>query len=313
MSDAGIPKAIAVVGPTASGKTSLAIKLAKEFKGEIVSADSRQLYRGTGICTDIPPGQWRSFGQRRAYMVEGVPHYLMNTESPGKPITVSEYRRRALWRLKEIAARGKVPFLVGGTGLYVRSVVDNFSIPEVRPDEHLRAKLEKVPTEKLAKKLEQLDPAYAQRISLKNRRYLIRALEVIETTGRPFSEQQSTGEPQLNWLQIGITRPREELYRRINDRVDQMEDLGLLEETLKLARRYGWEARIMTSLGYNQLRAYFVDGRPLAEALDNMKRDTRHYARRQLTWLRRDNRINWVASEAKARLLITRFLQTSKR
>jgi len=284
--------------------------LAKEFKGEIVSADSRQLYRGTAICTDIPPGKWRSFKQRRAYMVEGVPHYLMNSESPGEPITVSQYQRRALWRLKEIASRGKLPLLVGGTGLYVRAVVDNFAIPEVEPNLELRAKLEKQPLKKLYAKLQRLDPDYASRTSSNNRRYIIRALEVIETTGEPFSKQQGMGEPVFDWLQLGVSRPREQLYRRINSRVDQMEDLGLLKETMKLARRYGWEARIMTSLGYNQLRSHFVDQAPLEEALEQMKRDTRHYARRQMTWLRRDKRIKWVVSEAKARLLITRFLKT---
>jgi len=306
-------KAIAVVGPTASGKTSLAIKLAKEFKAEIVSADSRQLYRGTGICTDIPPGKWRSFGRRRAYMVEGVSHYLMNSDSPGKPITMSEYRRRAVWRLKEIASRGKLPVLVGGTGLYVRAVVDNYSIPSVKPSPALRAKLEKLSTEELYARLTKLDPEYVARISSNNRRYAIRALEVIETTGEPFSKQQGQGEPEFDWLQIGVSRPREQLYRRINDRVDQMEDLGLLEETEKLARRYGWESRIMTSLGYNQLRGYFLDDIPLKDALELMKRDTRHYARRQLSWLRRDKRIKWVPNAAKASLLITRFLKTQKR
>ncbi len=302
--------AVAIVGPTASGKTSLAIQMAKEFKGEVVSADSRQLYRGTDICTDIPPGEWRSFGRRRAYMVEGVPHYLMNSDSPSRPITVSEYRRRAVWRLKEIASRGKLPMLVGGTGLYIRALVDNFDIPAVKPSQALRAELEKLSTEELYLQLENLDPEYVARISTNNRRYAIRALEVIETTGKPFSEQQARGEPEFDWLQMGVSRPREELYRRINDRVDQMQGLGLLEETEKLARRYGWESRIMTSLGYNQLRNYFFGDISLNEALELMKRDTRRYARRQLTWLRGDKRIKWVPNTAQAHLWITRFLKS---
>ncbi|MBU1916271.1 tRNA (adenosine(37)-N6)-dimethylallyltransferase MiaA [Patescibacteria group bacterium] len=305
----GKPKAIVIVGPTASGKTSLAIQLAREFKGEIVSADSRQLYRGTDICTDIPAGKWRSFQGRRAYMVEGVPHYLLNSESPIKPITVSEYQHRALWRLREIASRGKVPLLVGGTGLYIRAVVDNFLIPAVEPQPKIRAELEHSSTIKLYSILQRLDPKYAARISPGNRRYIIRALEVIRTTEQPFSAQQKSQTPQFDWLQIGVTRPRQLLYNCINQRVEQMVDRGLLKETERLARRYGWTVQIMSSLGYKQLHDFFIGKISLADALDMIKRDTRHYARRQLTWLRRDNRVKWVDSATKARLLITQFLK----
>ncbi|MFH1047403.1 MAG: tRNA (adenosine(37)-N6)-dimethylallyltransferase MiaA [Patescibacteria group bacterium] len=298
-----------MVGPTASGKTSLALQIAKDFKGEIVSADSRQLYRGTAICTDIPAGNWRQFkGRRRAYLVEGIPHYLLNSESPSQPITLSEYRRRAIWRLKEISARGKLPLLVGGTGLYIRAVVDNFDIPAVQPNLKLRASLERLTTAALFEKLSQLDAEYAARISSNNRRYAIRALEVIETTGQTFSGQQGIKEPVFDWLQIGVDRLREQLYERINARVDQMEEMGLLVETKRLASRYGWDAHIMTSLGYNQLQEFFAGRVTLDQALERMKTDTRHYARRQMTWLRRDQRIKWVDSTAKANLLITRFL-----
>ncbi|MBU0625597.1 tRNA (adenosine(37)-N6)-dimethylallyltransferase MiaA [Patescibacteria group bacterium] len=305
----GKPKAIVIVGPTASGKTSLAIQLAREFNGEIVSADSRQLYRGTDICTDIPSGKWRAFKRRRAYLVGGVPHYLLNSESPARPITVSEYRRRAVWRLREIASRGKLPFLVGGTGLYIRAVVDNFLIPAVEPQPKIRAKLECSSTVKLYSTLRRLDPEYAARISPGNRRYIIRALEVIKITGKPFSAQQKIQTPQFDWFQIGVDRPRQLLYSRIDQRVEQMVERGLLKETERLARRYGWSAQIMSSLGYKQLHDFFIGKISLADALNLIKRDTRHYARRQLTWLRRDNRVKWVDSATKVRLLITQFLK----
>ncbi|MEA3249308.1 MAG: tRNA (adenosine(37)-N6)-dimethylallyltransferase MiaA [Patescibacteria group bacterium] len=313
-------KAVAVVGPTAAGKTSLALKLAKEFKGEIVSADSRQLYRGTDICTDIPDGKWKSFGAgpggcrgcrgRRAYMVEGVPHYMLAAYSPVKMITMGQYRERAVRRLREIASRRKLPMLVGGTGLYIRAIVDGFVIPPVEPNPALRTKFEKMAVERLYSMLVDRDRDYADSISPNNKRYIIRALEVMEATGERFSVLQGRrAESDYDFLQIGVSRPREELYRRINERVDWMIENGLLEEAERLARRYGWEAPIITgTLGYAQLRGYSLGEYDLDEAIRLIKRDTRHYARRQLTWLRRDERIHWVRSENDAKKRVRQFL-----
>ncbi len=329
MSLARLKKAVAVVGPTASGKTSLALKLAKEFKGEIVSADSRQLYRGTDICTDIPEGEWKSFGGRRAYMVQGVPHYMLAAYSPAKMITMGQYRERAAWRLREIASRNRLPMLVGGTGLYVRAIVDGFAIPPVEPDPEFRAKLETKTVEDLFSLLTERDRAYAESISPNNKRYIIRALEVIETTGEKFSDWHKRridpdfpapgGTPPFpkakhmwrgDFLQIGVSRPREELYRRIDDRVDWMIGNGLPDEAQRLARRYGWEAPIIVNtLGYSQLRGYFLGEYGIEEAVRLIKRDTRHYARRQLIWLRRDERIRWVRSPAEARQAILDYLK----
>jgi tRNA dimethylallyltransferase len=241
-------------------------------------------------------------------MVEGVPHYLLNSESSTRPITVSEYQRRAKWRLREIASRVKLPLLVGGTGLYVRSVVDNFLIPVIKADSVLRNKLEQQTTARLYTLLKRLDASYASRISSNNRRYIMRALEVIEKTGETFTQQQKFGPPQFEWLQIGIQSPREQLYQRIDQRIGQMVARGLLEETSRLAKRCGWQAQVMNSLGYKQLNDYFSGKASLAEALTRVKYDTRHYARRQLIWLRRDKRIKWVKTEGQARLLITNFL-----
>jgi len=304
-------KAVALVGPTASGKTSLSIALAKEFGGEIVSADSRQLYRGTAICTAIPEGEWRSFGGRRALMVEGVPHYMLAAYSPAQMITMGQYRERAAWRLREISSRKRLPMLVGGTGLYIKAIVDGFAVPAVESNPELRARLEKMDAERLYSMLLDRDQAYAKSISPNNKRYIIRALEVIEATGEGFSELQSRrAEPDFDFLQIGVELPREELYRRIDARVEQMMADGLAEETKRLARRYGWEAPIITgTLGYAQLRGHFLGEYGLEEAVRLIKRDTRHYAKRQLIWLRRDKRIRWVATQKEAAGALSGFLK----
>jgi tRNA dimethylallyltransferase len=304
-------KAVAVVGPTASGKTSLALELARRFEGEVISADSRQLYRGTDICTDIPEGGWKSFGGRRAYMVEGVPHYMLAAYSPSEMITMSQYRDRAAWRIKEIASRECLPMLVGGTGLYVRALVDGFSVPAVEPNLELREKMEKEDASELYGRLLEKDNVYAESISPNNKRYIIRALEVIEATGKRFSDLQAERvESDFNFLQIGVSRHRDELYSRIEKRADWMIENGLLEETERLAKRYGWEAPILTgTLGYAQLRGYFLGEYDLKEAVRLIKRDTRHYARRQLTWLRRDERIEWVRDVEEAVEIVGSFLK----
>lgn len=301
---------MAVVGPTASGKTSLGIELAREFDGEIVSADSRQLYRGTSVCTDIPEGKWRKIDGRNAYTVRKVPHYLMNSDSPAKPVSLAEYRRRAVWRLKEIASRGKLPILVGGSGLYVKAVVDNYDIPSVPADHAWRDSIAEKSTEELYERLNDLDPDYADRISPNNRRYIIRALEVAEKTGKTFSQLQQASDPLFDWLQLGVSSPRDVLYRKIDNRMDQMVDAGLLQETRRLAQKYGWDAHIMSSLGYNQLKRHLVGDLDLEQALELMKKETRHYAKRQLTWLRRDKRIKWVENAVEAKKTVRKWLES---
>lgn len=305
-----LPKAVAVVGPTASGKTSLAIALARRFGGEIVSADSRQLYRGMRIGAAVPEGRWTSKEGRRSYLVEGVPHHLMDVRSPARPVTAAEFRAMAARKLRDIARRGKVPFLVGGTGLYVSAVVDGLAIPEVPPDPAVRGKLERLPTGRLYGMLARRDPAYAARIPKENRRYVIRALEVMQATGTPFSELQRRRTPaEFEWLRLGIMRPREELYRRIDRRVDEMMGEGLRDEAARLGRRYGWERPSMTGIGHRQFRAYLEGEEPLEKAVVRLKRDTRRYAKRQLTWFRRDRKIVWVKGEAEAVRRVQKFLK----
>ena len=302
------PKLLAVIGPTAAGKTALAIGLAKRFNGEIISADSRQFYRGTAIGTDIIAGEWVRRDGRRVYLAHGVPHHLIAFRSPNRPVTLDGFRRLARRRIKEIVSRGHLPILCGGTGLYVQAVTDNYRLPPAPPDPALRAKLEIRSTEDLFHELKRRDSAYAARISPNNRRYIIRALEVMAATDRPFSAQQVKGEPEYDTLKLGVRRPREVLYRKIDRRVDEMIEAGLVKETERLVKRSGWDTPAMTGLGHRQIGQYLRGQVSLPEAIRLIKRDTRHYARRQLIWWRRDRAIKWVRGLSEAERLLTRFL-----
>ncbi len=307
-----LPKLIAVVGPTASGKTDLAVALAKKFKGEIISADSRQFYRGAEIGSDVIPGKWVMKWGRRTYVAKGVPHYLLGFLPPSKTFTAAQFKDHVIRISRDIAKRGHIPILAGGTGLFIRTVVDNFTIPEVPPNAAFRKRMEKKTTFALYAELKKKDPVYAARIPENNRRYAIRALEVIAATGKPFSEAQKTGEPLFDVLQIGIRRPREEMYRRIDARVGVQMKRGLLKEAQKLGRRHGWSVPAMTGLGHRQLGLYLTGKVSLEEAVALIKRDTRHYAKRQMTWFRRDKRIIWVKSDAEAVRLTKKFFGRKK-
>ncbi len=228
---------------------------------------------------------------------------------PSRTLTVAEFKKRAVRVAKEIIALGGVPIMVGGTGLFIRAVVDNFEIPAVPQNSAFRKRMEKKTTAALVKMLEKRDPAYARRISKNNRRYIIRALEVIDATGKPFSESQTMGAPLFDVLQIGIERPRAELYARIDARVDVLMKRGLLKEATRLGKRYGWSLPAMTGLGHRQLGLFLQGKISLEDAVQLIKRDTRHYAKRQLTWFRRDSRILWVKSGGEAVRLVKKFLK----
>ena len=300
-----LPKAIMLIGPTASGKTDLAIAVAKKFHGEVISLDSRQMYRGLDIGAAIPVGVWRRVGRRRAYFVDGVPHHLMRFRSPARPLTAAEVKELALRVAAEVVRRGRLPIFCGGTGLYADMIAKNFVSPRVPPNAALRRRLEKLSTAKLFAKLRRLDPVYASRIAAGNRRHAIRALEVITATGQPFSTQQQVGEPLYKFLWLGVKCERSELYGRINRRFDAMMAAGLLREVRLLGRRYGWKNPVLSSLGHRQLGEYLRGERSgLAEATEACKSQTRAYARRQLTWFRRNSEIRWVRTVGEAALVV---------
>jgi tRNA dimethylallyltransferase len=294
---------IAILGPTAVGKTALSVRLAEEFRGEIVSADSRQVYRGMDIGTAKPTAD----EQHR------VRHHLLDVVDPDETFTLSEYQHHAYAAIADIHARGRVPFLVGGSGLYVRAVLEGLTIPRVAPDHARRKELEREDVAALYARLRQIDPVAAEKIDPRNKRRVIRAIEVCETTGKPISAQQKRVEPNYRVLRIGLTLPREELYRRINARVDQMIAAGLIDEVRGLLDRYSADVPAMSGLGYRQIEIYLRGSVALDEAVRLLKRDTRRFVHHQYSWFRLDDaRICWfdlsTAKYADIRETVARFL-----
>jgi tRNA dimethylallyltransferase len=281
---------VVIVGPTAAGKTALSLLLAEATEGEIVSADSRQIYRGMDI------GTAKATADERAR----VPHHLLDVVVPDQVLTLAEYQRMAYVAIADIHARGRLPFLVGGTGQYIQAVVEGWSIPAVAPQPELRAELEAKArvegAEALHGWLAALDPAAAARIDHRNVRRVIRALEVCLVTGQPITELQRKNPPPFDILQIGVTHPRPELYARIDARVDQMMAAGLLDEVRSLAATgYDWELPAMTGLGYRQIGEYLRAEVTLEEAIARIKKGTRRFVQQQYNWFRlADPAIRWV-------------------
>ncbi|MDO8581470.1 MAG: tRNA (adenosine(37)-N6)-dimethylallyltransferase MiaA [bacterium] len=308
-----LPKLICVVGPTASGKTALGIHLAKKFHGDIISADSRQIYRGMDVGTAKERGQWRAIGKHEALVVEGIPHYGIDLVTPNESYTVADFQSYTNIVIADIVERKKVPFIVGGTGLYVDAVIDNFIIPHVPPNPELRTKIEGLIREKgiqeVYLELLKLDPDAADFVSLQNSRRIIRALEVCLATGKPFSKQKKRGKRLYTTLQVGITVPRETLYARINARVDQQVRDGLIDEVRHLLTLYDAALPSFSGIGYSDLISGLRGAISMEAAIDMVKRRTRWYSRRQMTWFRRDKRIKWVQSPKEAEKLVARFLK----
>lgn len=281
---------IVLCGPTAVGKTAAAIALAENLGGEIVCADSRTIYRGMDIGTAKPTSRQRA----------RVPHHLLDIADPDQVVTLAAYRDLADRAISDIRGRDHVPVLAGGTGLYIRAIVDGFTIPRIAPDPGLRTRLEasedKTPGT-LHKRLQHVDPAAAARIHPRNVRRLIRALEVYEHTGRPISALQRT-DPVGAAAQIGLTMNREALYRRIDARVDEQLAGGLVNEVQRLlARGYAPTLPAMQGLGYKEIVEHLQGQVALDDAVRRLKRNTRRFAKRQYTWFRRDDRIRWVDVE----------------
>ena len=286
----GQPSVVVIVGPTAAGKTALSLALAQELGGEIVSADSRQIYRGMDI------GTAKATPADRA----AVPHHLLDVVTPDQALTLSEYQQMAYAALDGIVIRGRLPFLVGGTGQYVHAVVEGWNIPAVAPRPDLRAELEAFAqaagAEALHARLTALDPVAAGRIDHRNVRRVIRALEVCLVTGQPISELQRKTPPPYHFTLIGVTRPRPELYARIDARVERMIADGLVDEAARLAAAgYDWRLPAMTGLGYAQIGQYLRGEASLEEAIARIKRDTRRFVQQQYNWFRLDDPvIRWV-------------------
>jgi len=282
---------IAVVGPTAAGKSALSIALARELGGEVVNADSMQLYRGMDIGTaKLTPAER-----------EGIPHHLLDIWDVTEPAAVAEYQRLARTAVAEIAGRGRVPLLVGGSGLYVRAVLEDFDFPGTDPAirERLEAALAADGVAVLYDRLAELDPLAAGNILPSNGRRIVRALEVIELTGRPFTASLPSPTPFYESVQIGVDRAVQELDERIATRVELMWAAGLLDEVRGLAARGLREGRTAgRALGYQQALAQIDGIATEAEAQEATIRATRRFVRRQRSWFRRDPRIHWLDGAA---------------
>jgi tRNA dimethylallyltransferase len=272
---------LAIVGPTAVGKTALSIALAQALGGEIVSADSRQIYRGMDIGTAKPTAAERA----------AVPHYLVDIADPAEAFSLAVYQELALAAIADIAARGRLPLLVGGTGQYLAAVLEGWQIPRVEPQLALRAALEREAAQHgvaaLHARLAQVDPVAATGILPTNLRRIIRALEVYEVTGRPISEQQAKQPPPYRIRTLWLTLPPPELYARIDRRVDAMIAAGLVAEVRDLIERgYSWDLPALSSLGYRELQPYFAGEASLEDAIQRLKFNTHAFARRQANWFR---------------------------
>lgn len=273
------PKVIAVVGPTASGKTALAINLAREIGGEVVSADSRLVYKGFDIACAKPTLEER----------EGIPHHLIDIVEPEFDYSVGNFYEDAKIAIEDILSRGKTPIVAGGTGLYFRVLLENYNLPKVETDYALREELDSFDKEILLAELAKLDPVTYERVKDANKRRIVRALEVIKVLNKPLSEVEIEKEPEFDveWRMPKI-ESREWLYERINRRVDIMLEQGLIEETQNLIKKHGRIKNIVSSIGYQEIIAYLDNQMSLAEALEKLKQHSRNYAKRQLTWFRKN-------------------------
>lgn len=311
-------KIIAVVGPTASGKSSLATQIAKYFSGEILAVDSRTVYEGMDIGTAKPEGKTAPFKKGdisglftslRPLIVDGVPNFGFDLIKPDEPYSIGEFKPFAEKVIGDIHKRGAIPVLVGGTALWMDAIVKNIELPNVEADQELRKQLDQKTTEDLLKRFTDLDPEGALVIDVQNKRRLIRAIEVCIKTGKTFSSFQKGGEQKYDALWIGVERSRDELYERINERVDIMIAKGLVDEVRGLKEQYGCEIQSMTGIGYRQICEFLEGKSSLKDAMEELKKDTRHYAKRQLTWLKRNEDIHWVKDYEIGVKLVKAFLQ----
>lgn len=306
---AGIPQRkeredtlVVILGPTASGKSDLGVRLARTFGGEIISADSRQVYKGLDIGT----------GKIRKKEMRGIPHHLLDVSSPVKSYTVSAWRRAALKAITLIRKKGNVPFLVGGSPLYIYALVDQWSIPEVKPDAKLRKRLERLSSAILLAKLAKLDPARASSIEPQNKRRIIRAIEIVLKIKRPIPSLQKQQLP-YPVLFLGVAQNKEDLRKRITKRLDAMIKHGLLKEVKEL-RNQGISWKRIHELGFEY--AYAAAHLKGELSKDEMKRriqkSTEDFVRRQMSWFKKDQRIRWVRNFKEARQCVSRFLSQNK-
>lgn len=306
-----LPPLLAIIGPTASGKTTLAAQLAEKFQGELINADSRQIYKGMDIATNkFSNLTHQSTSPSKQYFIDYIPLHLIDIITPEQDFSLAQYQTLALQTIHNLHKKPKLPILVGGTGLYVDAVTENFNIPPTDIQQNLRKTLETETTEALFFKLSALDKIGAQQIHPHNRIKIIRALEVHQLSGVQFSTHKKKDKPLFTTLKIGITIDRTTLYHQIDDRVDQMIKQGLVQETEILQRQHpNSSLPAMSGIGYQEISDYLNNKYSLEEAIQKIKYRTHQYARRQITWFKKDKTIRWVENYAQAEQLTAEFLQ----
>jgi len=289
-------KLIVILGPTASGKSDLAVEIAKKFDGEVISADSRQVYKGMDIGT----------GKITKKEMQGIKHYLLDVVSPKTRFTIAQYQKKANKAIKDIIEKGKLPILCGGTGFYIQSIVDNIVIPKVKPDWKLRKILEKQTCEQLFKKLKTLDPIRVKDIDKHNKRRLIRAIEIVLKTKKPIPELKKN-QP-YNVLMLGIKIDKNELKKRIEKRLAKRLKQGMIEEIKKL-HKSGISYKRLEELGleYRYVAYYLQNKKDEQEMIEKLQKETEHYVKRQMTWFKKDKRIIWIKNKKTAKTLIKKF------
>jgi len=282
-------KLLVIIGPTAVGKTKLSIEMAKRYHGEIISGDSMQIYRGMDIGT----------AKIKTDEMEGVPHHLIDIRDPDESFSVAEFQQLVRAKIREIAQKGKLPIIVGGTGLYIQSVIYDYQFSDAAADEEFRHKLEErakdIGNEALYQELKKLDPESAEQIHPNNVRRVIRAFEIYHCTGKTMSEYQKVQTPDLLYRTalVGLTMEREMLYNRINERVEMMMEEGLLDEVKGLYEKGLRACQSIQAIGYKEIYEYLDSRMTLDAAVENLKQNSRRYAKRQLTWFRNKMDVQW--------------------
>jgi len=309
-------KLLVILGPTASGKSDLAIKIAKLFNGEIVSADSRQIYKEMNIGTAKPTkNQKGPYGESQAttkiknqnYLVNKIQHHLLDIIEPNKSFSAAQYKELAYKTIRDIQNRGKLPILCGGTGLYISSVIEDWQFPKVPPQEKLRKELEEKSVEQLFEIYQKLDLNGAKFIDKKNKRRLIRAIEVCKTNNKSFRQQRKSGKLSFDSLLIGIKLPKEELKKRIAKRIKKMIQTGLETEVKTLVKKYGWISSLKT-IGYQEWKEYSNKNINKKEVQDLIELHTIQYSKRQMTWFKKMKNVNWIDNQKEANALVQTWI-----
>ncbi|OGZ34282.1 MAG: tRNA (adenosine(37)-N6)-dimethylallyltransferase MiaA [Candidatus Portnoybacteria bacterium RBG_19FT_COMBO_36_7] len=308
MTNTSQQKLIVILGPNASGKSKLAVELAKKFNGEIISADSRQVYRGMDTGT----------GKIKKKEMRGIPHYLLDVASPKKRFTVAQYKKLALAAIKKIQRKNKIPIICGGTGFYIQALADNISIPEVKPDLKLRRGLEKKSAQELFTRLKKLDPNRAKNIDRYNKRRLVRALEIIYKTGKLIPKLKS--EPQFKTLFLGVKKSPVKLKKLIHTRLQKRLAQDMIKEVQNL-RKFGlsWKKLDDFGLEYRWIARFLQKQVSRNQMIARLQKDIEHYAKRQMTWFKKypGEKTLWISNKKQAQTLVNKFLsadtQTGKK